>query len=81
MVTQFKLMFREDSQIITVSEAPMFNANEAEPATVPFLQLVRQSGSEYAKEGRVSEETMKKQSVPMIPDEEYAAICNGNKQV
>ena len=81
IVTQFKLMFRDNLQIITVSEAPMFNAKEAEPVTVPFLQIVRQAGSEYAKDGQVSDETMKKLSVPMIPDEVYAAICNGSQPV
>lgn len=76
MTLQFKLMFGEDSTILTIPEAPMFNAPEASPVTAPFLQIVRQAGQEYAECGMISEETMAKLSVPMIPEEAYAKICN-----
>ena len=76
MTLQFKLMFGEDSTILTIPEAPMLNAPEASPVTVPFLQIVRQAGQEYAESGMISEETMAKLSVPMIPEEAYAKICN-----
>lgn len=78
VITQFKLMFgEEDSTIIAVPEAPMFNAPQAEPVTKPFLEVIRQAGQEYAKNGVVAAETMQRLSVPMIPEDVYASICNG----
>lgn len=78
MTMQFHLMFGNDSTIITVSEAPMFNAPEAEPVTRPFLETVRNAGHEFAENGIISQKTMKILSTPMIPKEVYADICNGN---
>lgn len=77
MKLQFKMMFPRSSTIITVSEAPMFNAPEADSVTGPFLQLVKSAGKEYAESGTLSEETLGKLSVPMIPHEVYADIVNG----
>lgn len=74
---QFRLMFGSASPIVTVSEAPMFNAPEAEAVTKPFLETVRTAGREYAQTGCISDETMAKLAVPMIPDDLYARICNG----
>lgn len=76
VITQFKLMFGNESTILTIPESPMFNAPEAEPVTKPFLEIVRKAGREYAQNGAVSDETMKQLSKPMIPDEMYASICN-----
>lgn len=76
-IAQFRLMFGNDSTIVTVSEAPMFNAPEAETVTKPFLETVRTAGREYAQTGCISDETMAKLAVPMIPDDLYARICNG----
>ena len=77
VLQQWRLMFGQDALAITVPEAPMFNAPEAASVTGPFLDLVRQAGREYAQSGAVTPETMEKLSVPMIPDEVYAAIVNG----
>ncbi|MDO5111614.1 MAG: flavodoxin family protein [Clostridia bacterium] len=78
VVMQFQQMFGEaDSTILTVPESPMFNAPEAEPATKPYLELVRQAGREYAQTGAIAQETMDKLKIPMIPEDVYAAICNG----
>ncbi len=77
MVMQFGLMFGEDATVLTIPEAPMFNAPEAASVTGPFLEIVRRAGGEYGREGRISEETMERLSVPMIPDDVYAGICNG----
>lgn len=76
-VIQFKRMFRGDSTIITVSEAPMFNAPEAASVTKPFLEVVRQAGREYAETGVISASTMDRLNEPMIPQEVYAQIVNG----
>lgn len=75
---EFQLRFPNGVYILTVPEAPMFNVPEADIVTKPFLELVKQAGREYAKDGCVSDELMKKLALPMIPDDEYAAICNGN---
>lgn len=78
MIRQFELMFPNENTIITVSESPMFNAPEATEVTEPFLNIVRQAGHEYAEEGTIKADTMKKLTTPMIPDEVYAQIVNGN---
>ena len=75
---QFQLRFPNGVFLLTVPEAPMFNAPEAAAVTAPFLELVRQAGREYAQSGAVSDELMNKLAIPMIPEETYAAICNGN---
>jgi putative NADPH-quinone reductase len=75
---QFQLRFPNGVFMLTVPEAPMFNAPEAAAVTAPFLALVRQAGQEYAQSGTVSGELMEKLAIPMIPEETYAAICNGN---
>lgn len=78
VIQQWRLMFGADSFCLTVPEAPMFNAPEAACVTEPFLRLVKQAGREYAEDGKISAETMERLAVPMIPDEVYAAIVNGN---
>lgn len=76
-VAQFKLNFPHDATEICVSESPMFNEPTARPVTEPFLKLMESAGAEYAQNGALSEETMKKLSTPMIPEEVYASIVNG----
>ena len=49
---------------------------EASSVTKPFLALVKEAGQQYAQTGTVSAELMEKLSVPMIPDDVYADICN-----
>ena len=74
---QFRLMFGADSLILTVPEAPMFNAPEAASVAKPFLETVRQAGRAYASDGTVDAENMAKLTVPMIPEDVYARICSG----
>ena len=76
MKLQFGLMFPHSSTMITVSEAPMFNAPEADSVTTPFLKLVQKAGKEYAETGCISDETLAELSKPMIPHEVYADIVN-----
>lgn len=77
MVQQFINMFgEEDSTIITVPEAPMFNSKEAKSVTEPFLKIIKNSGKEYAQKGEISEETKNQILVPMIPPELYEQIAN-----
>ena len=78
MIKQFELMFPNNNTIITVPESPMFNAPEAAPVTKPFLEVMRQAGREYANYGKILDDTMSKLNIPMIPEEVYAEIVNGN---
>lgn len=70
-------MFPTGHTIITVPESPMFNAPEAAVVTVPRLELVREAGRQYAKTGAVDAELLAQIGSPMIPEETYAKIVNG----
>lgn len=75
----FKNMFgNENTTIITVAEAPMFNAIEAQTVTIPFLDVITKAGEEYIKEGKISDDTYQKINTPMIPADVYIKIVNGN---
>lgn len=75
---QFKLCFPRDHTILTVPESPMFSAPEAAVVTVPRLALVRQAGRQYAETGEIAPDLLAQIGSPMIPEEQYAAIVNGN---
>ena len=72
-----EMMFCHDLFTLTIAEAPLFNAPEAVSVTAPFLELIRSAGREYALNGKVSLELMKKLAMPMIPENVYADICSG----
>ncbi len=76
-VSQFKLLFPNGHTIITVPESPMFNVPEASVVTVPRLELVKEAGRQYAETGRIDEELLAAICSPMIPEEQYASIVNG----
>ena len=76
MARQFSLMFPERHTIITVPESPMFNAPEAALVTLPFLEIVKQAGYEYAQTGGLSQATLDRLKQPMIPEDVYAEICS-----
>ena len=78
VAAQFRLLFPRDHTIITIPESPMFNAPEAAPVTTPRLELVKKAGREYAEAGSISPELLAEIGTPMIPEEQYAAIVNGN---
>lgn len=78
-VMQFKQMFPHDHTIITVPESPMFNAPEALEVTKPRLELVRRAGRQYADEGGIDAGLLAEIGSPMIPEEVYAAIVNGEQ--
>lgn len=79
-VAQFKLLFPNHHTIITVPESPMFNAPEAVPVTEPRLELVKQAGRQYAESGCIDTALLEKIGSPMIPEEVYAQIVNGNQR-
>lgn len=76
-VAQFKLMFRSNHTIITVPESPMFNASEAAVVTAPRLELVREAGRQYAARGSIDAALLTQIGTPMIPEDTYAKIVNG----
>ncbi|MDY3765925.1 MAG: flavodoxin family protein [Lachnospiraceae bacterium] len=76
-VAQFKLMFPSSHTIITVPESPMFNAPEAAVVTVPRLELVKEAGRQYSESGTVDTGLLEQIGLPMIPEETYASIVNG----
>ena len=55
----------------------MFNAPEAAPVTAPRLKLVQQAGREYAQTGEISPALLEQLASPMIPEDMYARIANG----
>ena len=78
---QFKLMFPNNHTIITVPESPMFNAPEAAEVTVPRRALIKQAGKQYAETGEINEKLLAEIRSPMIPEDVYAVICNGEIKV
>lgn len=77
-IRQFELLFPNHHTILTVPEAPMFNAAEAAVVTVPRLELVKQAGQQYGETGKIDETLLAQIGSPMIPEETYAKIVNGN---
>lgn len=74
---QFKLMFPNRHTLITVPESPMFNVAEAQEVTKPKLELVKAAGKQYAVSGSVEASLLSKICSPMIDEDVYAKIANG----
>ena len=79
-VAQFKQCFPCNHTIITIPESPMFNAPEAKIVTEPRLELVRQAGKQFAETGEINSALLAEIGSPMIPEEQYAAIVNGQTE-
>lgn len=77
-VRQFELLFPNSHTILTVPESPMFNAPEAAVVTIPRLEIVKQAGRQYAQTGKIDAALLAEIGSPMIPEETYAQIVNGN---
>ena len=77
-VAQFKHCFPCDHTIITIPESPMFNAPEAAEVTVPRLALVKEAGRQYAENFSIKPGLLAEIGSPMIPEDVYAQIVNGN---
>ena len=75
-VLQFKYLFRQNNLILTIPETPIFAVPQAIGLTQPKLELVKEAGKQYVIDGFVKEELIKNISLPMIPEEQYAAIVN-----
>lgn len=76
-VAQFRMMFRDDNTIITVPESPMFNAPEAALVAQPRLELIRRACRQYAGGGAIDADLLAEITSPMIPEDVYARIVNG----
>lgn len=76
-VANFQRMFPRNHTILTVPESPMFQVPEAAAVTVPRLALVREAGRQYAQSGGIDAGLMEQIGAPMIPEEVYAQIVNG----
>ena len=76
-IAQFKLCFPSRHTIMTIPESPMFNAPQAAIVTKPRLALVCQAGKQYAETGEIEATMLAEICSPMIPEETYAAIVNG----
>ena len=77
-VREFELLFPNNHTILTVPESPMFSAPEAAVVTVPRLALVKRAGRQYAQTGKNGAALRTEIGSPMIPEETYAEIVNGN---
>ena len=78
MIMAFCQMFPQNHTIIAVPESPMFSAPEAVSVTAPRLELIKKAGTEHARTGTVSESLLSGIGSPMIPEEMYAGIVNGD---
>ncbi len=76
-IAQFKLCFPNYHTIITVPESPMFNAPEAESVTKPRLSLIRRAGQQYGERGVIESALLTEITSPMIPEDIYTRIVNG----
>ena len=76
-VAQFELLFPNDHTILTVPESPMFNVPEASAVTLPRLELVKKAGKQYAENGTIDRLLIEEIGSPMIPEDVYASIANG----
>lgn len=77
-VCQFELLFPVNHTILAVPESPMFSAPEAAAVTAPRLKLVQKAGRQYAETGKIDPALLAEIGSPMIPEETYAKIVNGN---
>lgn len=77
MILEFKYMFPNRHTVLTVPESPMFNVPEAAEVTLPRLALVKRAGEQYARDGEIDAALLSEISSPMIPEDVYARIANG----
>ena len=48
---------------------------------MPRLELVKKAGKQYAETGEINEKLLAEICSPMIPEDVYASICNGEIKV
>lgn len=76
-IAQFQLCFPENHTILTVPESPLFNVPEAAIVAEPRLARIREAGRQYAQTGAIEAALRAEIQSPMIPEDVYARIVNG----
>lgn len=74
---QCKNMYGENLTMICVPETPMLNEPSAEPLTAPLLKKFREAGGQYGKNLQLSADTVSGLETPMLPNDIYIKIVNG----
>lgn len=77
LITQLDLAFRSGYESILCGEGGMINAKEAEIVVLPYLEIMKKAGCEYAKAKAISKETKKRLQQLFISADEYIRIVNG----
>lgn len=77
LLKQFELLY-QDYTAILCAEGPLLNVPEASDFSEQYLESIRKAGEEYAKEGKLSDETNKSLAEPMMPIDMYLENTNGN---
>ena len=77
MILEFKYMFPNRHTIVTVPESPLFNVPELANVTAPRLALVKKAGEQYAREEKIDAALLAEIGSPMIPEDIYARMANG----
>lgn len=75
---QCRNMFGRNTTMVCVPETPMLNVPSAAPLTGPLLEKFVKAGAEYGQNLALSEETIKLLETPMLPNDIYIQIVNGN---
>ena len=65
-------------EMVCVPETPMLNIPEAAVVADPLLACFEEAGEEYARNMKLSRETVARLETPMIPKETYISLVNGN---
>lgn len=77
LLKQFELQY-QDYTAILCAEGPLLNSPEASYFSGQYLESAKKAGEEYAKEGKLSDETNKSLAEPMMPIDMYLENTNGN---
>lgn len=74
---QCKNMYGKNLTMVCVPETPMLYEPSAEPLTAPLLEKFREAGEQYGKELNLSADTVNALETPMLPNDVYIQIVNG----
>jgi multimeric flavodoxin WrbA len=75
LLKQFELLY-QDYTAILCAEGPLLNVPEVSYFSEQYLESAKKAGEEYAKEGKLSEETKKSLAEPMMPIDMYLENTN-----
>lgn len=75
LLKQFELLY-QDYTAILCAEGPLLNVLEASYFSGQYLESAKKAGEEYAKEGKLSDETNKSLAEPMMPIDMYLENTN-----